>query len=507
MEWHKPLQTKCNELLLELKTVRRLPKLKVKRFQKLHGRLQFATIAIPCGKPILGQLNWYMSSAAKNKGRNLMVMEYLQAILHDWSNSRRRIHQTSTIVSRICGCIEMGSRGCMVQRHQTAHSYRVVLQTAPGNKRPILFGTAQKAIDFGVVASATNERIRFWKAWTHFVSIYFPKYDQKLPTLSQPEKIDVLVCFTQHVQSGGVSRCKQHVRAQTVQVSLRAITARFELDGERSLVVNSQGKYHKKIGQLIEGYRRNDPPPKFQLTVPLTVPAFMHTYSRSRTTKQKAMGDMALIAFYFLLRVGEYTSTAKTTKKLTQAFRIQDVTLWDNNTILDHSLPLDALLIDLNCTYTNNPRVTLEILLAILDANVPTKFLDEMFATDHTVSPNTKNSIFKKNNADKHLQFIDYATAVVSQNICLFTGLSGSNISGQHGFTTDTPILCQMKMAAPDRVIHKKSNQWILFYLLNTLIISFIFIKSMSLLRLFILCSQHQSNSAAICGKGMFRLI
>jgi hypothetical protein len=104
-------------------------------------------------------------------------------------------------------------------------------------------------------------------------------------------------------------------------------------------VVNSQGKYHRKIGQLIEGYRCNDPPLKFQLAVPLTVPAFMHTYSRSGTTKQKAVGDIALIAFYFLLRVGKYTSTAKTARKLTQAFRIQDVTLWDNNTILDHSLP------------------------------------------------------------------------------------------------------------------------------------------------------------------------
>ena len=211
-----------------------------------------------------------------------------------------------------------------------------------------LFGTAQEAINFGVVASTTNERIRFWKAWTHFVSIYFPNYDEKLRALSQPERIDVLVCFAQHVRSGGVSRCKQQVRAQTVQVSLRAITARFELDGEQSPVVNSQGKYHKKIGQLIEGYRRNDPPPKFQLAVPLTVPAFMHTYSRSGTMKQRAVGDMALIAFYFLLRVGEYTSTTNKAKKLTQAFRIQDVTLWDNNTILDHSLPLDALLI--RCT-------------------------------------------------------------------------------------------------------------------------------------------------------------
>jgi hypothetical protein len=134
------------------------------------------------------------------------------------------------------------------------------------------------------VASTTNKRIRFWKAWTHFVAIYFPNYDEKLRTLSQPEKIDVLICFAQHVRSGGVSQCKQHVRAQTVQLLLRAITARFELDGEQSPVANLQGKYHKKISQLIEGYRRNDPPPKFQLAVPLTVPAFMHTCSKSGTT-------------------------------------------------------------------------------------------------------------------------------------------------------------------------------------------------------------------------------
>jgi hypothetical protein len=45
------------------------------------------------------------------------------------------------------------------------------------------------------------------------------------------------------------------------------------------------------------------------------------------------------------------------------------------------------------------------------------------------------------------------------------------------------------------------------YYLFNTLITIFIFIKSMSLLRLFILSSQHRSNSAAICGKGMFHLV
>jgi hypothetical protein len=92
---------KCTELLLELKTIRRLPKLEVKRFQKLHGRLQFATIAIPCGKPILGQLNWYMSSASKHPGQKLVVTNALKAILRDWSALIRLVGRRPTHVTEL----------------------------------------------------------------------------------------------------------------------------------------------------------------------------------------------------------------------------------------------------------------------------------------------------------------------------------------------------------------------------------------------------------------------
>jgi hypothetical protein len=194
------------------------------------------------------------------------------------------------------------------------------------------------------VVSTTNEIIRFWKACTDFIATYFPTFDEKLSTISQPEQIDVLVSFAQHVRSGGVSRRKQHVRTQTVQVSLRGITTRFKLDREQSPVVTPQGKYHKEFSQLLEGYKRTDPSPTFQLAVPLTVPSFMHTFSRTGTQKQQAVGDMALIAFYHLLRVGEYTSSGTGNTTLTHAFRLQDITLWDNTTILDQSLPLATLL-------------------------------------------------------------------------------------------------------------------------------------------------------------------
>jgi hypothetical protein len=142
-------QRKCNALLLKLKAFRRLPKLEVKRFQKLHGRLRFATIAIPCGKPILGQLNWCMSSAAKNKGpqphhhkrppSNSSQLVSPHSRCRKTTNPRRRTHRTPTVLSRVRGCVKMGSQRRMVQRHKTANSHGVVLRVAPGHTRPILF--------------------------------------------------------------------------------------------------------------------------------------------------------------------------------------------------------------------------------------------------------------------------------------------------------------------------------------------------------------------------------
>jgi hypothetical protein len=109
------------------------------------------------------------------------------------------------------------------------------------------------------------------------------------------------------------------------------------------------------------------------------------------------------------------------------------------------------------------------MLLAIINATVPADFLDQMFAADHTVSPNTITSIFNRNHADEHFHFADYTTAATNRELPtgtagLFTGLSGSNFSGANGFTIDTPILCQMERVAAERDLNKKSYQWMLYF-------------------------------------------
>ena len=74
----------------------------------------------------------------------------------------------------------------------------------------------------------------------------------------------------------------------------------------------------------------------------------MHKIGKYGTERQKCIGDFGLIAFYYLLRVGEYTYTKETERRRTQQFRLRDVTLWCKTERLDPNLPTSVLL--QNCT-------------------------------------------------------------------------------------------------------------------------------------------------------------
>ena len=58
----------------------------------------------------------------------------------------------------------------------------------------------------------------------------------------------------------------------------------------------------------MEGYRRADPPPVPQLEVPIAIPNACFKQAVSSSKPQiEATGHLILIAFYYLLGVGEYT--------------------------------------------------------------------------------------------------------------------------------------------------------------------------------------------------------
>ena len=62
------------------------------------------------------------------------------------------------------------------------------------------------------------------------------------------------------------------------------------------------------------------------------------------SAKTKAVGDLATIAFYFLLRVGEYTMHSKKQRRRTQQFRVRDITFRRKGCIIPSTADLATLL-------------------------------------------------------------------------------------------------------------------------------------------------------------------
>ena len=86
---------------------------------------------------------------------------------------------------------------------------------------------------------------------------------------------------------------------------------------------------------MIDGWERDDPPPVKKLPVEVDVPELLALIgcTQSASEREKAVGDLALVAFYYLLRVGEYTTKAtRNSTKRTVQFRMKDVTFFKRNT-------------------------------------------------------------------------------------------------------------------------------------------------------------------------------
>ncbi len=82
---------------------------------------------------------------------------------------------------------------------------------------------------------------------------------------------------------------------------------------------------------MLDGYRKVDPPTRKKLPVQADVPEFLveQAYKSSTTKRQRATADLTMVAFYFLLRVGEYTvKGSRNNTKQTVQFKYEDVSFF-----------------------------------------------------------------------------------------------------------------------------------------------------------------------------------
>ena len=87
---------------------------------------------------------------------------------------------------------------------------------------------------------------------------------------------------------------------------------------------------------MLAGWGKEDPATVKKLPVEANVPEFLALAGKEKqaTELQQVVGDCALIAFYYLCRVGEYTvKKTRNTSKQTKQFEAKDCTFFQENAL------------------------------------------------------------------------------------------------------------------------------------------------------------------------------
>jgi len=137
----------------------------------------------------------------------------------------------------------------------------------------------------------------------------------------------------------------RQIKVQSVTAALRAVAQRYVLDGHSNprRASPAQHALNLPIARLLKKFKDDDPPPQPKLAIPvLTVQQIATKYTFS--AHHEAVADLVVVAFFYLLRVGEYTTSSRGLDKHTVLLRKCDVRLWLDGKLLDHEADISVLL-------------------------------------------------------------------------------------------------------------------------------------------------------------------
>lgn len=184
------------------------------------------------------------------------------------------------------------------------------------------FRAVQTAVASGVVPSRSKAADHAWARWLTFCS--------KLaidPLLSSvQDAVPILQLFGHGHRTGKLAPNGNPVRSRTVEDTIRHVAQSFASMGANDPRLNSFGKTDFRLTRQFKSYTKADPPPDRVKPVPVPVIQHIMNVAHSTTNEQHhAISDMIALAFFFLLRPGEYTDAPSSE---TTPFRFQDVELF-----------------------------------------------------------------------------------------------------------------------------------------------------------------------------------
>ena len=180
------------------------------------------------------------------------------------------------------------------------------------------YGVATKTVKAGISSGRAKSTATAWEQWEQFALEL--AVDPLLQTVQ--DKIPLLQVFAHRVRNGQLAKKGNPIRARSVEDYLRFVSQTFLGVGAEDPRLNSAGGIDFRLQRMISAWKKDDPPPQRVKPVPYQVlRRIAFIADQSSCPFFKGSEDMLIIAFFFLLRPGEYTATASET----QPFEFQSV--------------------------------------------------------------------------------------------------------------------------------------------------------------------------------------
>lgn len=180
---------------------------------------------------------------------------------------------------------------------------------------------AQEQVRTAVVDKRARSSQTHWGLWVDFCE----ELGQDPWFQDGSDPIPYLQVFAVRYRSGRIAPRGKPVRSSTVSDALRNIGQAFTGVGARDPRLDAHGKMDFRLSRQLRKYTKDDPPAQRVKPIPLSVVTAIldGAHAMASADDFKCIADMICIAFYFLMRPGEYNDSGTNTP-----FRMQDVKLY-----------------------------------------------------------------------------------------------------------------------------------------------------------------------------------
>ena len=171
---------------------------------------------------------------------------------------------------------------------------------------------AAETVGKGVSSGRAKGTITYWEKWLDFTTEL--GLDPFLEAFE--DKVPILQVFMHRVRSGELAAHGNPIRARSTEDYVRAVAQTFLTVGADDPRYNSLGKIDFRIQRMVAAWKKEDPPAGRVKPIPIQVIrriAYIAQHLPPTASTLLATADMIIIAFFYLLRPGEYTDAPSDT--------------------------------------------------------------------------------------------------------------------------------------------------------------------------------------------------